>query len=380
MNIIIGGDLVPYGDNIDLFEAGEVEKILGMELLEIWNNAGCRLFNLECPITDTNKKLLKCGPNIKCSTGSVNGIGKLLPTCIMLANNHIMDYSEPGLMDTIELLNKNGIDWVGVGENISHVKKFFDFSCNGKKIAVYNCCEHEFSIATDDICGANPYDENTIEDDLRKAKEKCDYLIVIYHGGKEHYRYPSPCLQKRCRRMIKYGADLVVCQHSHCIGCEEKYKEGTIIYGQGNFVFSRKEDEFWGTSLLIDIDVSSRFKISYTPIVQAKFGARLANKNEAKRILESFKERSEKIKDDKFVRDEYEKYAKKELGRYLIMVNRSIVLKIIYKLFPNLFEKINFNYTAILNALECEAHNELFIEGLKCKIQEVEKENGMQNY
>ena len=114
--------------------------------------------------------------------------------------------------------------------------------------------------------------------------------------------------------------------------------------------------------------------------MQAKFGARLANKNEAKRILESFKERSEKIKDDKFVRDEYEKYAKKELGRYLIMVNRSIVLKIIYKLFPNLFEKINFNYTAILNALECEAHNELFIEGLKCKIQEVEKENGMQNY
>ena len=370
MNIIVGGDLVPYGDNASLFEAGEVETILGVELSKIWNNAECRLFNLECPMTDTDKKLLKCGPNIKCSTDSISGIKRLLPTCIMLANNHIMDYSERGLMDTIKILNDNNIDWVGVGENISCVKKSFNISCGGKKIAVYNCCEHEFSIATDDICGANPYDENTIKGDIERAKEGSDYLIVMYHGGKEHYRYPSPCLQRKSRKMIEYGADLVICQHSHCIGCEEKYKGGTIVYGQGNFIFNKCSNEYWNTSLLVNIDVSDGYKLSYIPIVRTEYGTRLANEKEAKKILKSFNERSEKIKDDKFVRDEYEKYARKELGRYLVMVNKSITLRIIRKFFPSLFEKINFDYAAILNVLECEAHNELFIEGLKCKIKE----------
>ena len=370
MNIIIGGDLVPYGKNTSLFETGEIEKILGIELLEIWNSAEHRFFNLECPITNTDKKLLKCGPNIRCSTESINGIKKMLPTCITLANNHIMDYSERGLMDTIRILNKNNVDWVGVGESINCVKKTFDFFCGKKIITIYNCCEHEFSIATNNICGANPYDEFTIEDDIRKAKEKSDYLIVIYHGGKEHYRYPSPCLQKKSRKMIEYGADLIICQHSHCIGCEERYKGGIIVYGQGNFVFNKIENEFWNTSLLVDVDVSSGYKISYIPIVQTEYGTRLANENEAQKILKSFKERSEKIKDDRFVQDEYKKYAKKELGRYLVMVNRSIILKIIYKLSPSLFEKISFNYVATLNALECEAHNELFVEGLKCRIKE----------
>ena len=65
----------------------------------------------------------------------------------------------------------------------------------------------------------------------------------IINGGKEHYRYPSPDLQKICRKFIDKGADLVVCQHSHCIGCEEKYNHGTIVYGQWNFLFDRSNIE-----------------------------------------------------------------------------------------------------------------------------------------
>lgn len=72
----------------------------------------------------------------------------------------------------------------------------------------------------------------------------CDYTIVLYHGGKEHYRFPSPNLQKYCRKFIEKGANIVICQHSHCIGCEENYKNGKIIYGQGNFLFDDSDDEY----------------------------------------------------------------------------------------------------------------------------------------
>ena len=43
--------------------------------------------------------------------------------------------------------------------------------------------------------------------------------------------YPSPYLQKVCRKIIDYGADIIVCQHSNCIGCYENYSKGEIIYG-----------------------------------------------------------------------------------------------------------------------------------------------------
>lgn len=93
-------------------------------------------------------------------------------------------------------------------------------------------------------------------------------MIVLYHGGKEQYRYPSPNLQKTCRKLVEKGADLVVCQHSHCIGCREEYLQGTIVYGQGNFLFDDEENEYWQTSLLIMI--SDDFEVKYIPLKKNK--------------------------------------------------------------------------------------------------------------
>ena len=64
------------------------------------------------------------------------------------------------------------------------------------KIGIYACAENEFTIATDTTAGANPFDPFESLDHIQNLKRSCDYVIVLYHGGKEHYRYPSPYLQK----------------------------------------------------------------------------------------------------------------------------------------------------------------------------------------
>lgn len=102
-------------------------------------------------------------------------------------------------------------------------------------------------------------------------KKQCDIAIVLYHGGKEHYRYPSPNLQRICRKIVDKGADLVICQHSHCIGCEEKWNSGVIVYGQGNFLFDNSNSEFWKTGLLVVLDFDKTMKqtsVSYVPIIK----------------------------------------------------------------------------------------------------------------
>ncbi|MBR3138202.1 CapA family protein [Candidatus Saccharibacteria bacterium] len=368
MSVIIGGDLVPYGNNTELFSIGAVEKILGRELIQKWNKSDYRFFNLECPITDSSDKIRKCGPNIKCSTKAISGIKSLNPTCIMLSNNHILDYGEQGLTDTLEILKRNNIRYVGVGKNYNSLIKTYEFLCDGKKVAIYNCCEHEFSVATNTTCGANPYEENVTVDNIKSISGKNDYVIIIYHGGKEHYRYPSPKLQKRCRDMIKAGANLVICQHSHCVGCEEKYKNGTIVYGQGNFVFNLQRNEYWNSSLLIEVDVAKN-KINYIPIVQTDYGSRMANEKESKKIIDGFMNRSQEIKNADFVEMRYKKYAAKELSKYIVKVNGRKSIKIIHKFMPWLFKRVKFDYTAILNTIECESHNELFTCGLRNKIR-----------
>ena len=368
-NILIGGDLVPCCGALRHFELGDVDAILGKELADIWDDANHRFFNLECPLTNSEKKIVKCGPHLKCSPKAINGIKKMFPSCVFLSNNHIMDYSTGGLNDTIKLLEKNSIKWMGVGDNINLVKKAFVFRCNDRKIGIYNCCEHEFTIASDNMPGANPYDEFNIDEDLIDLKDKCEYLIVIYHGGKEYYRYPSPQLQKRCHKMVKLGADLIICQHSHCVGCEEKYNGSTIVYGQGNFVFNRQQDEYWDNSLLIGIECSNLIRFNYIPIVQTVDGARLANKEESKSIIDDFRRRSEEIKSNDFVKSEYKKYADERINSYFVMMKRNYLTRAIRKFFPKLLTKFLFECESTLNVVECEAHRELFIQGLKNVIE-----------
>ena len=248
--------------------------------------------------------------------------------------------------------------------------KRYEFKCNNKKVLVYNCCEHEFSIATETKPGANPYDEFFLYDDIKSANSDHDYIIVVYHGGKECYRYPSPLLQKRCRRIIYSVADLVICQHSHCIGCKEEYIGGTIIYGQGNFIFNKISNEYWNTSLLIKIEMGNKPVIKYVPLLQTDNGVKLAQGEIAKKIISDFLDRTEEIKGTDVINKKYEEFAAKNLDNYIIMLSsNSTILRVIRKIMPGLFRRITFKYASVLNVVECESHRELAIEGLKGAIK-----------
>lgn len=136
-----------------------------------------------------------------------------------LANNHILDQGEQGLHSTMDVLNSNNIPFAGVGKNIQEASKPYIKQFENFRLGVYCCAEHEFSIANENKAGANPFDPLESLDHISQLKKEVDYLVVLYHWGKEHYRYPSPNLQKTCRKLVEKGADLVVCQHSHFIGC-----------------------------------------------------------------------------------------------------------------------------------------------------------------
>jgi poly-gamma-glutamate synthesis protein (capsule biosynthesis protein) len=376
--IIIGGDLAPTKSNYTLFEQAHILELFGTDLLAVLKASDIRIFNLEVPLSDIVNPIEKCGPNLIAPINTINGIKDLNPIILGLANNHILDQGEQGLESTIDILNNHHILYAGAGKNIKDASDPILLTCEDRIIAIYCCAEHEFSIATESSSGANPFDPINSIEHIRSLKKNCDYLIVLYHGGKEHYQYPSPNVQIWCRKMVENGADLIVCQHSHCIGCEENYLGAKIVYGQGNFIFDNSKNELWNTGLLIEVKFDNqKINIQYIPIQRINNTVRLVTGKMKQEILDGFIFRSNKIIDDLFVKKNYEVFAYSMINHYLTLLFKieiiQLVLKVVRKFFGNkLFHKFCFNkpMLILLNMMECEAHRELLIAGLKMIIKD----------
>ena len=373
MSIFIGADICPRENCFELFTNSKTDELLGGELSKLLQESDFNIFNLECPLADKSSPIKKLGTNFMAPESCAQGLKSMRVDLVTLANNHIKDQDVEGIKSTIESLKNQGIDYVGAGSSLSEAKKLYCHSIYGKTIGIYACTEHEFSIATDSSPGANPFDPLESLDHIQRAKAKTDYLIVLYHGGIEHYRYPSPNLQKTCRKIVEKGADLVVCQHSHCIGCREQYLNGIIIYGQGNFISTSKHDyECWKTSILIEL--TEGFDIKYIPLKKDGYGVRLATDNEAVIIIHDFEKRSNEIKADGFVNDCYKRFADDRLPNYVLSI-AGIDTRILYRLINKislgrfgsyLTRKIKQRRSMFLrNYVECEAHRELLLKGLE---------------
>ncbi len=361
MRIIVGADFVPSEFNYQEFIDGNVTAMVGDELAEILKAADYRIFNLEIALTDADTPLRKAGPPLRAPTSCINGYKAVGVDLLGIANNHVLDHGYEGFASTVKTVDEAGIARVGGGFSQSEAREPKFVEIGGKKIGVYACCEHEFSWARDYGFGANGFDPLDSLDEIAEAKAQCDYLIVLYHGGKEHYRYPSPRLRKVCRKIVEKGADIVLCQHTHCVGTEEDYKGGKIIYGQGNFVFvkNRKEYPFegWFTGMLVAIDFTDDgVKYEYIPYEMTEKGVKLSDDAS---ILDGLRARSLEARDELTMAKKYAEFASGMMGgRYIKhMVGHPID-----------DEFVETRGKAIFHYMECEAHYEALHTGLKYKL------------
>jgi len=173
--------------------------------------------------------------------------------------------------------------------------------------------------------------------------------------------------------MAEKGADLVICQHSHCIGAFEKYKGSVIIYGQGNFLFDRNDNEFWNTGLLVKVVLSDKLSLEYIPVQKIGNGVELPDSKVGESILELFHKRSGQISEPGFVEAEFEKFCD-ENGQYFMSVFAGFgkIVRNIDKLFNGLFTKLLYPWekiSRILNHVECESQREIVLTYLRKRME-----------
>ena len=354
MKILIGADLVPTPVSAPLFEAGDTETLFG-DFTSIVKNADRFIVNLECALTTADTPIRKCGPNLKADPSCADTLVKLGVTDVMLSNNHTFDFGTVGLRDTMKHLERVGLPYTGVGENDTDSRKIYYFEQGGKKFGIVNVCEHEYSYALPNRLGTNPYDPYLTMHDVREAKKNADIVIVIYHGGKELCRYPSPRLRLLCHEMVECGADVVLTQHSHCIGCYEEYEGGHIVYGQGNLHFVEPSSyEEWVTGLLIELEIGDTITLNYYPTMQnlETGGVNLVTGEDAKAIMDAFYARNEELKDGRWM-DGWRAFCE-SVPHYKTAPTR------FYK--PESTEQQNETFA---HFLDCEAHTDVWREYFK---------------
>lgn len=260
MKILVAGDFRPNSTIADLFEKNDYNTILG-EIKSITNQADYSIINFESPIVIRDSSpIKKSGPCLKCKESGLKAIQWAGFDCITLANNHFYDYGEGGVEDTIESCKKNGIDYVGGGMNLAEASRILYKEIEGQRLAIINCCEHEFSVATEDSAGSNPLNPIQQYYDILEARKKADRVLVIVHGGIEQFQLPTPRMVKTYRFFIDAGADAVVNHHQHCFSGYEVYNGRPIFYGLGNFCFLSNTDRSgsWTEGFMVIIDFSGR--------------------------------------------------------------------------------------------------------------------------
>lgn len=302
-NIIIVGDLLPAKENAVDFESANVKALFDDRLCGLFADADFSIANLEGPLTDCSQSQEKIGPVLKARKATANGIKALGITAVALANNHVTDYGQQGMQDTLDTLDSYGIAHVGAGLNISCINTHISMQYGGGNICIYNVSETFFNVPTATSAGVNLYDEYCVCNEIRELKAHHDYLIVIYHGGAEYFPYPTPQTRRRFHRMADCGADFITAQHTHCIGCEEYYNGAYLLYGQGNFSFARQHSKpCTKEGLVIEIRLSSEVEIIKHHVHQESDRSIALSDNWDDN---AFKKRGTKIEDEAFIQSEF---------------------------------------------------------------------------
>ena len=288
---------------------------------------------------------------------------------VTTANNHILDYGEKGIKDTLSVLESLGISYVGSGKNLHEAGLPFILEQSEMKIGILNFAENEFNSAGYSSYGSNPVNPISNYYAIKRLKEQVNFIIVIAHGGREHYQLPTPKLRERYRFYVDSGADLVVGHHTHCVSGYEKWNGKYIFYSLGNFIFDFKEryrKGIWTIGMALHLKISkSEVDFNLIPFEQGKSECptlKLITGNNLNEFNKGIENLNRIIINDRLFFDTWERQLKKEKTNYmadLTIQNRYVRAAMARKIIPFLNFHDKGHLLLLSNLLRCEAHNEI---------------------
>jgi poly-gamma-glutamate synthesis protein (capsule biosynthesis protein) len=174
---------------------------------------------------------------------------------VSVANNHIYDAGETGLLDTLCHLESAAIPAVGAGENLTAARKGKLVQIRGTRLLFLGYtqfCNGRFASLAGDYPGILPLDRELMINDVKQARPDADILFVSLHWGLENQPNIHPKQVEIAHLLIDAGADCIIGHHPHVPHGVEVYKAKPIFYSLGNFIFPRFYKK-WSDNFLAEV-------------------------------------------------------------------------------------------------------------------------------
>lgn len=237
---------------------------------EIFENDDLTVINLENVLQDSNAGRASGRKwNFRGPTDYVNMITQNSIEACSLGNNHMKDFGSRGVKSTKEALTGANIGWF-------IDKELFFFEKDGVKVAFLSFWESSFNSH-----------KKWLKTELPRLKneEDVDFIVLCLHAGTEYRFKHTKATEEKAHLAIDYGADLVVGTHPHVLEGLEVYKDRTILYSLGNFVFGGnrtfREGRIQGmlAQVTLTFDPSGEYQSQQTTLIPCQITGTMPKNN-----------------------------------------------------------------------------------------------------
>ncbi|HEX6497797.1 MAG TPA: CapA family protein [Micromonosporaceae bacterium] len=196
---------------------------------------------------------------------------------VTVANNHVLDYGQVGLQDTIDNAKAAGVPIVGVGRNASEAYAPWYTEIRGTKIAILAVSQvHELEStwkALDNRPGeAMASNVTRAAAAVAEARKHADVVIMYVHWGHEGDQCPTSEMKTFAAKMAAAGADIVLGTHAHLLLGDGWLGKTYVQYGLGNFLWWW-DDAFSNDTGVLRITLHDK-KIAKTELIPAEISRR----------------------------------------------------------------------------------------------------------
>lgn len=221
------------------------------DALEVLEREGPRvgIGNLETAVTTSDRPAPK-GIHYRMHPDNVDVLAAVPVHCWGLANNHVLDWGEEGLLATLRTLEEAGLRWAGAGRNLDEARApaVIDLGEGGGRVLVFALAGPDCGVPPEWAAGPDRpgvrflpelsgAEARRVADEVAAVKRPGDVAVVSVHWG-GNWGYDMPGAHRRfARKLMEDGAADVVHGHSshHPRGIEV-HQGRPILYGCGDFL------------------------------------------------------------------------------------------------------------------------------------------------
>lgn len=260
--LLAGGDVL-----MDRSEAAGVDPFAGID--PPLGSADIALINAEMAIsnqgTPADKEYVFRAP-----PSAAERIGAAGVDVASLANNHAMDYGGAALVDTVDLLEVEGVIALGAGATSDEAYRHRTIEVRpGVRVAFVGASmvvPLGFPATQTRPGIASAYQRDRVLANVRVAAEAADIVIATVHWGIERATCPNGLQRDFAFELLRSGADAVIGHHPHVLQ-PVVFDDGKLVaYSLGNFVWHYRSGITGDTGVLqIDFDGAEIVGWSFHP-------------------------------------------------------------------------------------------------------------------